>query len=220
VNMVVRAWRRNRQGHPSFLYEPEPHETVIGGQVYCGPVWEGAMAEVKRVLDALVRSRRGGLAASAALGGLALLTGLALRATQADAPAGGAPAARAAGTPFEAGALSDDDATLCLRIMVSASAADGVIDARERERLDAAVAESGLDLAGRQWLARELEDPATIDEIADRVQDPETGARVYAAARLAIDPDTMQERTFLRMLAEALDLDEDAVARVETGLAA
>ncbi|TNC14069.1 DUF533 domain-containing protein [Methylobacterium terricola] len=183
------------------------------------------MAEVKRVLDALVRSRRGGLAASAALGGLALLTGLALRATQegapsGEAPAGGASAAKPGATPFEAGALSDDDATLCLRIMVSASAADGVIDSRERERLDAAVAESGLDLAGRQWLARELEDPATIDEIADRVQTPETGARVYAAARLAIDPDTMQERTFLRMLAEALDLDEDAVARVETGLAA
>ncbi|MBK3422851.1 DUF533 domain-containing protein, partial [Methylobacterium sp. IIF4SW-B5] len=35
------------------------------------------MAEVKRVLDALVRSRRGGLAASAALGGLALIAGLA-----------------------------------------------------------------------------------------------------------------------------------------------
>ena len=78
----------------------------------------------------------------------------------------------------------------------------------------------GLDLAGRQWLARELEDPATIDEIADRVRTPESGARIYAAARLAIDPDTMQERTFLRMLAEALDLDEGAVARVESGLAA
>jgi uncharacterized membrane protein YebE (DUF533 family) len=181
------------------------------------------MAEVKRVLDALVRSRRGGLAASAALGGLALIAGLALRATQPDAPAG-EPAAKAAakpsGTPFEAGALSDDEATLCLRIMVAASAADGVIDARERQRLDAAVAESGLDLAGRQWLARELEDPATIDEIADRVRDPEAGARVYAAARLAIDPDTMQERTFLRQLAEALDLDAAAVARVESGLPA
>jgi uncharacterized membrane protein YebE (DUF533 family) len=30
----------------------------------------------------------------------------------------------------------------------------------------------------------------------------------------------MQERTFLRMLAEALDLDDDAVARVESGLTA
>ncbi len=181
------------------------------------------MAEVKRVLDALVRSRRGGLAASAAsaaLGGLALIAGLALRATQADGTAGTGTAAQPSLTPFDAGAISDDEATLCLRILVAASAADGVIDARERERLDAAVAESGLDLAGRQWLARELEDPATIDEIADRVQDPEAGARVYAAARLAIDPDTMQERTFLRMLAEALDLDEAAVARVESGLAA
>ncbi|KMO16757.1 tellurite resistance TerB family protein [Methylobacterium platani] len=179
------------------------------------------MAEVKRVLDALVRSRRGGLAASAALGGLALIAGLAVRATQREVPAGERPAGTAAsGTPFDAAALSEDDATLCLRIMVAASAADGMIDARERERLDAAVAESGLDLAGRQWLARELEDPATIDEIADRVQNRETGARVYAAARLAIDPDTMQERTFLRMLAEALDLDEASVSRVETGLAA
>ncbi|GJD66141.1 tellurite resistance TerB family protein [Methylobacterium frigidaeris] len=177
------------------------------------------MAEVKRVLDALVRSRRGGLAASAALGGLALIAGLALRATQHGAPAAKA-SPGSSGTPFDAGALSDDEATLCLRIMVAASAADGVIDAHERKRLDAAVAESGLDLAGRQWLARELEDPATIDEIADRVQDPEAGARVYAAARLAIDPDTMQERTFLRMLAEALDLDEAAVERVESGLAA
>lgn len=178
------------------------------------------MAEVKRVLDALVRSRRGGLAASAALGGLALIAGLALRATQQEALAAGKPAVAPSATPFDAGALSDDEATLCLRIMVAASAADGVIDARERERLDAAVAESGLDLAGRQWLARELDDPATIDEIADRVQHPEAGARVYAAARLAIDPDTMQERTFLRQLAEALDLDANAVERVESGLAA
>ncbi|BCM83226.1 tellurite resistance TerB family protein [Methylobacterium indicum] len=185
------------------------------------------MAEVKRVLDALVRSRRGGLAASAALGGLALIAGLAVRATQRGEPEAGPVRGATRGTaqgtaamPFDAGALSDDEATLCLRIMVAASAADGVIDARERERLDAAVAESGLDLAGRQWLARELEDPATIDEIADRVANPEAGARVYAAARLAIDPDTMQERTFLRMLAEALDLDDDAVARVESGLAA
>ncbi|TGE00552.1 DUF533 domain-containing protein [Methylobacterium nonmethylotrophicum] len=184
------------------------------------------MAEVKRVVDALVRSR-GGLAASAALGGLALIAGLALRATQSGAPAeraGEGPAEPSAktqtATPFDAAAISDDEATLCLRIMVAASAADGVIDARERERLDAAVAESGLDLAGRQWLARELEDPATIDEIADRVQDPAAAARVYAAARLAVDPDTMQERTFLRLLAEALDLDEAAVARVEAGLSA
>ncbi|KMO32633.1 hypothetical protein VQ02_23235 [Methylobacterium variabile] len=175
------------------------------------------MAEVKRVVDALVRSRRGGLAASAALGGLALLAGLSVRALQREAPA---PAATPTPTPFDAGAISDDEATLCLRIMVAATAADGVIDAQERQRLDAAVAESGLDVAGRQWLARELEDPASIDEIADRVQDPATAARVYAAARLAVDPDTMQERTFLRMLAEALDLDDDAVARVESGLTA
>ena len=54
-----------------------------------------------------------------------------------------------------------------------------------------------------------------MDEIADRVADPDAAARVYAAARLAIDPDTVQERTFLAQLAEALDLDAEVVARVE-----
>ncbi|MGT2478677.1 hypothetical protein ACU4GR_06895 [Methylobacterium oryzae CBMB20] len=38
------------------------------------------MADSRRIVDALVRSRRGGLAAGAALGGLALIGGLAYRA--------------------------------------------------------------------------------------------------------------------------------------------
>ncbi|MBE7203778.1 MAG: DUF533 domain-containing protein, partial [Parafilimonas terrae] len=38
--------------------------------------------------------------------------------------------------------------------------------------------------------------------------------------RLAIDPDTIQERQFLKMLAEALDLPAEAAARVERDIAA
>ena len=43
---------------------------------------------------------------------------------------------------------------------------------------------------------------------------------IYAAARLAIEPDTLQERQFLKMLAEALDVPPDAVARLDRALAA
>ena len=86
---------------------------------------------------------------------------------------------------------------------------------RQRRRIDEAMERAGLDEAATRWLERELAAPATIDEIADPVATPERAAQVYAAARLAIDPDTMQERTFLRMLAEALDVPADAVARVE-----
>jgi uncharacterized membrane protein YebE (DUF533 family) len=49
--------------------------------------------------------------------------------------------------------------------------------------------------------------PADVEELAANVNDPEKAAQVYAAARIAIDPDTIQEREFLHQLAEALDLD-------------
>ena len=107
-----------------------------------------------------------------------------------------------------------------LRAMVAATTADGMTDAAERKRLDAAVAEAGIDADGRSWLERELASPAEIDEIAERVAGPEAAARIYAAARLAIDPDTLQERQFLKMLAEALDLPAEASDRVERDIAA
>jgi uncharacterized membrane protein YebE (DUF533 family) len=190
------------------------------------------MADTRRLVDALVRSRRGGLAntlaAGAALGGLALIAGLGYRAREQETgqdtgqetgqAAGQGPEPEAARRAFEAGAVNDDEAALCLRAMVAATVADGMIDARERARLDAAMDEAGLDAAGRREVESLLQDPPDVDEIADRVNDPERAARVYAAARLAIDPDTVQERNFLRDLAAALDVEADAVARVEAGV--
>ncbi|ACA14992.1 protein of unknown function DUF533 [Methylobacterium sp. 4-46] len=193
------------------------------------------MVDTRGLVDALVRSRRGGLggaAAGAALGGLALIAGLGYRAFSRQAgpqqagpqdsapgpgaaPAPGGAAGGAARQPFRAEEVSDDDANLFLRAMVAATVADGMIDAQERARLDAALDEAGLDAPARSAFEGLLREPPDVDEIADRVSDPETAARVYAAARLAIDPDTVQERSFLNRLAEALDVDPDAVARIE-----
>ena len=170
------------------------------------------MADSRRIVDALVRTRRGGIAASAALGGLALIGGLAYRALRGTAPP------EQGGPDFSK--VDEDEARLMLRAMVAATIADGMVDAAERKRLDAAVAEAGLDPDGRAWLDRELASPAEIDEIAEWVNEPEAAARIYTAARLAIDPDTLQERQFLKMLAEALDVPGDATARIENEIAA
>jgi uncharacterized membrane protein YebE (DUF533 family) len=51
------------------------------------------------------------------------------------------------------------------------------------------------------------------------VQTPEKAAQVYAAARLAIDPDTLQEREFLRQLAESLDLDPALARQIDEAAA-
>ena len=208
------------------------------------------MDGAKEMVDALVRRRRSGLAATVALGGLALIAGLAARSrpggpgaaapspgaapspspsqssgaapapasTPDAAPAGASPSAPA--TPFDHGAIGEEEARIMLRAMVAATMVDGLLDANERMRLDAAVVAAGIAEDGRAWLAREIAEPADIDAIADAVHDPDRATRVYAAARLAIDPDTMQERQFLKMLAEALDVPPDALARLEAEIAA
>ncbi|WP_246388751.1 tellurite resistance TerB family protein [Microvirga mediterraneensis] len=163
------------------------------------------------------------------LGGLAVIGGLAYKAYQNQQTAKGgagsdasAPTAPAAG-PDEAVAQSalslpetsrfhpvsqtEDDALLFLRTMVAAAAADGHIDQAERARIVKGLTEAGIDPEASRWLETEMASPADVEELAAGVNDPDMAAQVYAAARLAIDPDTIQEREFLHQLAEALDLD-------------
>jgi uncharacterized membrane protein YebE (DUF533 family) len=111
---------------------------------------------------------------------------------------------------------TEDDALLFLRTMVAAAACDGRIAAAERERITRGLIEAGIDPAATHWLDRELESPADIEELAAPVTSPEKAAQVYAAARMAIDPDTLQEREFLHRLAEALDLDDGVRAQIDS----
>jgi uncharacterized membrane protein YebE (DUF533 family) len=124
-------------------------------------------------------------------------------------PAASMPAA------FDFTGATDDDALLFARTMVAAATADGPLDARERARITEALAQAGIDPQATRWLEDELASPATVDDIADRVQTPEKAAQVYAAARLAIDPDTRQEREFLRQLSESLDVDPDMARQID-----
>ena len=187
------------------------------------------MADAKQMVDALVRERRGSsIAATAVLGGLALVAGLAVRALQGgglksassqDASSPSASQSAPPRTPFDHSDISEDEARLMLRAMVAATMADGMMDTEERKRLDKALAAAGISGDGRSWLEKELGEPADIDELTDRVSNPDQAARIYAAARLAIDPDTLQERQFLKMLAQALDVPSEAVARLDAELA-
>lgn len=172
------------------------------------------------------------------LGGLAVIGGLAYRAYQkqqggvmatADTK-GQSPgeARRGDGEALAQAALSlpetsrfhpvsqtEDDALLFLRTMVAAAASDGRIDAAERARIIKGLTEAGIDPEASHWLDREMTSPADVEELAAGVNDPEKAAQVYAAARIAIDPDTIQEREFLHQLAEALDLDSATRAQID-----
>ncbi|MBF9197728.1 tellurite resistance TerB family protein [Microvirga terrestris] len=110
---------------------------------------------------------------------------------------------------------TEDDALLFLRTMVAAAAADGQIDDTERSRITKGLTEAGIDPDATRWLDTEMASPADVEELAANVNDPEKAAQVYSAARIAIDPDTIQEREFLNQLAEALDLDPAVRAQID-----
>ena len=146
----------------------------------------------------------------ASLGGLALISGLAYRAYKNAHGAGAAGGINPA-------ASTDAEALLFIRSMVAAMSADGHIDESERARIVNAIRSAGVGGEEANWLEREIAKPATVEELASAAASPETAAQVYAAARLAIEPDTAQERDFLTRLADAMKLDAKIKREVDEG---
>ncbi|HYH17253.1 MAG TPA: DUF533 domain-containing protein [Azospirillum sp.] len=104
-------------------------------------------------------------------------------------------------------AVDDPKALLLIRAMVAAAAADGVIDADERQRIIGRAEDAGAGPEERRLLERELAAPQSIDALVRDVRDPETAEQVYLASTLAIDADTPAERSYLQFLAARLNLD-------------
>lgn len=167
------------------------------------------------------RTGRGLAADAAKLGGLALIGGLAYKAWQnyqSGKPLVGGPTTLAAAPPgsgFEAQAVSNDMALLYLRAMIAAAAADGRIDRAEHEKLLGGLKQAGLDAQSEQFLRREIQSPASIDDLASSIATPAEAAQLYAAARIAIEPDSDEEVEFLANLAARLGMEKDLVDHIE-----
>jgi uncharacterized membrane protein YebE (DUF533 family) len=159
------------------------------------------------------------------LGGLALVGGLAYKAYQnyqqgQPAQTGGQPQRQALlaapeGSGFEPAAVTNDHATLLIRAMIAAAAADGRIDEQEQKKILGGLQQAGLAGAAQQFLAREVNNPATVDDLAAAVSSQEEAVQVYTAARVAVDPDAEEEHEFLVALAERLGIDDDLAAHID-----
>jgi uncharacterized membrane protein YebE (DUF533 family) len=163
---------------------------------------------------------------AASLGGLALIGGLAYKAfqnwqgghdtaTTQQAPALPPPS----DTPFGKEAATHDSALRLVRAMIAAAAADGHVDDAERARIVGGLHQAGFDADAASFLDREFAAPATPEALAAGVKTPEAAAQVYTAARLAIEPDTPEERAFLIDLATRLSLDSQLVAHIDAAAA-
>lgn len=102
-------------------------------------------------------------------------------------------------------------AVLLIRSMIAAAAADGLIDDDERLGILDRARNLGDDRETLQFLKSELAAPVDIAELV--AQTPKSMApEVYAAALLAIELDTPQERAWMDDLAGRLGLDAGARA--------
>lgn len=160
-------------------------------------------------------------------GGLALVAGLAYKAYQGyQANQQGAPRPQMESvpvegpkeTPFDAARAPGGENAFALTLltaMIQAAKADGHIDAEEQGRIFAKMDEAELDSEAKAFLMDELRAPLDLDKVVAGVTSPESAAEIYAASRLAIDPDHRAEQAYLNMLAARLDLDPALVEEIE-----
>jgi uncharacterized membrane protein YebE (DUF533 family) len=182
-------------------------------------------------LAALLLGTQGGrtVAGDAAkLGGLAVLGGLAYKAFrnhQEGKPlTAGIPGLDQLSTPqgsgFDAAAHSHDSALLMARAMISAAAADGVVDPQERQRILGKMQEAGLGAEAVQFLDGELAHPASAAQLAAGVGgSQQLAAQVYAAAVYGAHTSSQPEQAFLADLSKALGLDPALAAHIGAAMA-
>lgn len=111
---------------------------------------------------------------------------------------------------------AESQSRILLRTMIAAAASDGLIDETEKQLI---ANESGDDPATLRWLAAEYANPASIADIAQEVgNDRALASGAYLAARVVCDALSRKEIVFLAQLAEALNLEEELVEKLEQQL--
>ncbi len=161
-------------------------------------------------------------AGAAKIGALALIGGLAYKAFQnyqAGKPliALDHVVAEAApdGSGFEPDSVTNEAAILYIRAMIAAASADGRVDQAEMTGIMGNLKQAGFEAAAEEFLADELNNPATIDSLVESCVSAEQGVQVYTAARIAISPDSRAEQAFLAELAAKLGIAPELAANID-----
>jgi uncharacterized membrane protein YebE (DUF533 family) len=157
------------------------------------------------------------------IGSLALIGGLAYKALQnyqAGRPLIAGPDAThlteaPRGTGYETAAVTHDSALLYIRAMISAAAADGRIDPKEQEKIFGSLKQAGMEAAAEEFLAKELNNPATVAQLIAGVKTEQEALQVFTAARVAVDVDSQENNDFLVALGTGLGMDEKLMQHID-----
>lgn len=150
------------------------------------------------------------------LGGLAAVAAIGYTAWQRHRGAGETPLQLPpADSAFAPAQAQDTLARGVLVSMIQGAKADGHIDAQEHARIFEQIEALALDAEAKAFVMDELAAPQDVRRVAAYASTPEVAAELYAAALLAMDPDTAPERQFLTRLQGALGLDSALADHLE-----
>src|SRR5690606_16861009 len=93
-----------------------------------------------------------------------------------------------------------------LKALIGAAKADGHVDDRERQLIDAEMARLSQDRQLLGWVDGELRKPVDPAEVAREASTPEMAAEMYLASLLVVDEENFMERSYLTELARQLKL--------------
>ncbi|MEL6206476.1 MAG: DUF533 domain-containing protein [Pseudomonadota bacterium] len=111
--------------------------------------------------------------------------------------------------------VMENNAKLMISAMIQAAKADGEIDAEEQQKLMDQLGD--VDAEERAFVEAELAKPLDIPGLAQQTSDA-MKAQVYATSLMAIRVDSEAEATYLRQLAHALGLTEEARQRMHQAM--
>lgn len=100
---------------------------------------------------------------------------------------------------------------ILVRAMIAAARADGVLDAKESQVIFQRIQSLDISDEERNILIGEMGKPVNMDEIVNSATCEEMAAEIYIVSLLAIDVDTIEEQSYLAMLAARLKLPAQLV---------
>ena len=167
------------------------------------------------------RTGRSVAAGAVRLGAIAMIGGLAYKAVQ-NYQAGrplvtGATSTETppAGSGFEPSTVTNEAAVHYIQAMIAAAYADGRIDPDEHDKIVGGLRQAGLDGEAEAFLAKELNSPRSVQDLAASVKSPQEGIQLYTAARIAVADNSPAEKQFLAALAAALGIDPQLAAHID-----
>ncbi|MFK5986554.1 MAG: DUF533 domain-containing protein [Pseudomonadota bacterium] len=107
-----------------------------------------------------------------------------------------------------------EQALLLIDAMLAAANADGEIDSSEELKIMQQLKDIGSDQEGFDYMETRLNNPPSMQQICERVNDLEMAEKVYMVSLIAIVVDTEEEAEYLKDLAANLKLDSQTINRI------